>query len=72
MLKVIKRVAEGVKDGKLHAVCQISVKETSELVTETSDTVFTDGSIAWCITTGAFYGLSGGTWYNQDGSGETV
>lgn len=28
------------------------------------------GSIAWCVDTGAFYGLSSeGTWYNQDGSG---
>lgn len=27
------------------------------------------GSIAWCVDTGAFYGLSSeGTWYNQDGS----
>ena len=48
---------------------EISVESESELVAETDNYVFADGSIAWAITTGKFYGISGGVWYAQDGSG---
>lgn len=72
MLKVRSLISEGIIDGKVNGVAEISVSNTSELATTDGNTVFTDGSIAWVIRTGAFYGLDGGTWYKQDGSGETI
>lgn len=48
---------------------EISIASESELVAETDTYIFADGSIAWDITTGKFYGITGGVWYAQDGSG---
>jgi hypothetical protein len=68
MLKILELHSEGTIGNKIKARCEISVGSSSELATETSDTVFTDGSIAWDISTGDFYGLSGGEWINQSGA----
>lgn len=48
---------------------EISIEDESELVPETDTYIFADGSIAWNIKTGKFYGIAGGVWYKQDGSG---
>ena len=53
---------------KKHIRAEISVGSSSELDTQTGNYVFTDGSIAWDISTGDFYGLSGGEWINQSGA----
>lgn len=72
MLKIHSFTSEGVIDGQLHGRAEISVGSTAELDTTDGNVVFTDGSIAWDISTGAFYGLTGGTWYAQDGTGAAV
>lgn len=49
---------------------EIAVDSASELVTEYKGIAFTQGSIAWDISTGDFYGLdSNGNW-NKQGAGE--
>lgn len=68
MLKIRSIISEGVIEGKLHGVAEISVASSSELVTTDGNTVFEDGSIAWVIEDGTFYGLSGGQWYQQGGA----
>lgn len=70
MLKVRNFISEGTREGKLYGMAEISVDSSSELSTSTNNYIFSDGSIAWEITTGTFYGLSGGQWYAQDGSGD--
>ena len=55
--------------GKITGIAELIVSSTSELATTDGTTIFTDGSVAWDVTTGNFYGLYNGTWYNQDGSG---
>ena len=69
MIKILTLHSEGITNGKINARCDISVADSSELATETDNTVFTDGSIAWDISTGDFYGLANGSWYKQDGTG---
>lgn len=68
MLKIRSIISEGVIDGKLHGVAEISVASSSELATTDGNTVFEDGSIAWAIEEGTFYGLSDGQWYPQGGA----
>ena len=65
MVKILSLHSEGTKDGKIQARCEISVASSSELVTEIENTAFTEGSIAWDISTGDFYGLAGGSWMKQ-------
>lgn len=65
MIKILALHSEGITDGKINARCEISVASSSELATETDNTVFTEGSIAWDISTGDFYGLAGGSWVKQ-------
>ncbi len=50
-------------------IAEIQVDEASELATSANGYTFANGSLAWVVQTGAFYGLSGNTWYNQDGTG---
>jgi hypothetical protein len=50
-------------------IAEIQVDTASELAVSVDGYTFANGSIAWVVQTGAFYGLSGGTWYNQDGTG---
>lgn len=69
MLKILESIEEVSSDTqKKHIRAEISVGSSSELDTETGNYVFTDGSIAWDISTGDFYGLSGGEWINQSGA----
>ena len=71
MLKVRSFVQEGTKNGKMVGVAEISVASSSELATSNGNYIFTEGSIAWDISTGDFYGLEGGTWHKQnDTSGD--
>jgi len=42
------------------------VASSSELATETDNYAFEEGSIAWDITNGDFYGLVGGSWVKQN------
>lgn len=65
MIKILELHSEGIVNGKMHARCDISVADSSELATETDNTVFTEGSIAWDISTGDFYGLAGEQWIKQ-------
>lgn len=51
------------------AIAEIQVDTAVELTTSANGYTFESGSIAWVAQTGAFYGLSGDTWYNQDGTG---
>lgn len=52
---------------------EIAVDSASELVTEYKGITFTQGSIAWDISTGDFYGLdSSGTWYKQGGGNSSA
>ena len=67
MLKVRSIIQEGVTEGKIIGMAEISVASSSELATSTDNYIFTEGSIAWDISTGTFYGLAGGTWYAQGG-----
>ena len=53
-------------DDKKHIIAEISVASSSELVTELDDYAFEEGSIAWDITNGDFYGLVGGSWVKQN------
>lgn len=69
MLKVKSIVAESYTDTGIRGIAEIIVSSTSDLATTDGSVVFTDGSIAWNVTTGDFYGLYNGVWYNQDGSG---
>lgn len=68
MLKIRSFISEGVIDGKLHGVAEISVASSSELATTDGNHVFTDGSIAWAIEDGTFYGMSNGEWHEQGGA----
>ena len=68
MIKVIKRHDE-LSSGSKKARMDIAISSTAELVTEYDGVTFTDGSLAWVISTGELYGLLDGVWYNQDGSG---
>lgn len=53
-----------------HVCAEISVSSPSELAVQHGEYTFTEGSIAWDISTGDFYGLAAdGSWYKQDGSG---
>lgn len=52
-----------------HVCAEISVSSPSELAVTHGEYTFTEGSIAWDIKTGDFYGLADdGNWYKQDGS----
>ena len=51
------------------AIAEIQVDTASELTTSANGYTFASGTIAWVVQTGAFYALSGDTWYNQDGTG---
>jgi hypothetical protein len=50
---------------------ELAVSSASELpeVDAIPGILISESSIAWDISTGDFYGLTGGTWYKQDGSG---
>ena len=50
-------------------IAEIQVDTAAELTTSTANYTFASGTIAWVVQTGAFYALSGSTWYNQDGTG---
>lgn len=66
MLKILEFTEELTSDtDKKHIRALISVASSSELATETSDYVFTEASIAWDISTGTIYGLTGGSWVEQ-------
>lgn len=49
-------------------IVEIAVDSTDELSALDTQN-YENGSLAWVVPTGAFYGLSGDTWYNQDGTG---
>ena len=67
MLKILNMVEEINADTtKKHIRAEISVSSSSELVTEVENYVFEEGSIAWDITNGDFYGLVGGSWVKQN------
>ncbi len=67
MLKIRKFTEEINNDTtKKHGVAEISVASSSELATETDNYAFEEGSIAWDITNGDFYGLVGGSWVKQN------
>lgn len=72
MLKIRNFVQETSSDGKMHGVAEISVNDSSELVTEVGDYVFEDGSVAWAISEASFYGLTGGSWILQTSSSAEV
>lgn len=66
MLKILESVKELSSDTeKEHIRALISVSSSSDLATETEDYVFTEASIAWNISTGEIYGLTGGSWVEQ-------
>lgn len=65
MVKIRSFVPEFSMDGKKHGVAEISVSDSSELVTELGEYVFTEGTIAWDIENGDFYGLKGSEWVKQ-------
>ena len=69
MLKVISFQQESVINGTVYGRAEICVEDSSELATTSGSMEFTSGSIAWDISTGEFYGFTGGSWYKQDGSG---
>ena len=50
-------------------IAEIQVDTASELATSANGYTFASGTLAWVVQTGAFYALSGDTWYNQDGTG---
>lgn len=47
---------------------ELAIDSAEDLATSCGGNVFVTGSIAWDISTGDFYGLSGDTWYKQGGS----
>ena len=72
MLKVRNIIQEGTSNGKIVGIAEISVASSSELATSNGNYIFTEGSIAWDISTGDFYGLVGSTWTKQnDTSGDS-
>ncbi len=50
-------------------IAEIQVDTAAELTTSVGGYNFANGTLAWEVQTGAFYALSGSTWYNQDGTG---
>ena len=50
-------------------IAEIQVDTAAELTNSAGGYTFASGTIAWVVQTGAFYALSGDTWYNQDGTG---
>lgn len=70
-MKLIAMEVERVQGATKYARCEIAVNAASELAATWPERniVFTAGSIAWDISTGDFYGFTGGSWYKQDGSG---
>lgn len=50
-------------------IAEIQVDTAAELTTSANGYNFENGTIAWVVQTGAFYALSGDTYYNQDGTG---
>ena len=72
MAELIQKYADTYIGGQKAARCEIRLDSLSELstLTEIDGYQLTDGSLAWDVETGAFYGLKEGTWYNQDGTGE--
>ena len=66
MLKILEFTEEMASDTeKKHIRALISVSSSSDLATETAEYVFTEASIAWDISTGKIYGLTGGSWVEQ-------
>lgn len=66
MLKILEFTEEMSSDTeKKHIRAMISVSSSSDLATSTDDYVFTEASIAWDISTGKIYGLTGGSWVEQ-------
>lgn len=66
MLKVIAFKTEKIVGNVNHIRAEIAVDSASDLATECASGVFTQGSIAWDIETGDFYGLdSSGEWVKQ-------
>ena len=66
MLKILEFTEEMSSDTeKKHIRALISVSSSSDLATETAEYVFTEASIAWDISTGKIYGLTGGSWVEQ-------
>lgn len=66
MLKILEFTEEASSDTeKKHIRAVISVSSSSELATYTDNYVFAEASIAWDISTGKIYGLTGGSWVEQ-------
>ena len=70
-MKLIAMEVERTQGVTKYARCEITVKAASELAATwpNRNIAFTEGSIAWDISTGDFYGFMDGSWYKQDGSG---
>lgn len=64
-IKILSYKLEKVVNGVNHIRAEMCVDSADELVTSLNNNVFTQGSIAWVVTKGTLYGLSGGTWYSQ-------
>lgn len=62
MLKILDTVHEGYSEGKEHVRAIISVNDSSELVVEYGDKVFTEASFAIVLGTGDKYALTNGSW----------
>ena len=70
MLKIRNFEVERLNSEGLFVRAEISVSDTSELATMSGDYTFVEGSVAWDISSGDFYGLnSSGEWINQNGTG---
>lgn len=66
MFKILATVVnEGKKNDKFQLRILACVDSASELVTSLDDKEFTQGSIAWDISTGDIYGLTNNTWVKQ-------
>ena len=65
-IKILDYKLEKVVDGVNHIRAEMCVDSADELVTSLNNNVFTQGSIAWDISSGDFYGLTGGSWVKQN------
>lgn len=72
MAELLQTYGDTILNGHKAARCDIRLDSLSELsnLTEIDGYTLKDGSLAWDVETGMFYGLKNGTWYNQNGSGE--
>lgn len=67
-IKFIEVTYEKLNGNNNHARVEMAVDSSSDLTTSHKGITFTQGSIAWDVSTGDFYGLdSSGTWHKQGG-----